>query len=100
MASVIHISRLTPFLRQRILQVNESGVNQVLIVVRILHEEILKISRQTINATIKKQREIDSGSFPVPKKCGPSSRLNDDHLGDTFLCNWRITVNFFPVSCV
>ena len=86
MASVIHINRLTPCLRQRILQLNASGVNQVQIVARILHEENVKISRQTVNATVKKQREIDNGSFPVPKKRGPTSRLNDDHLGYINMC--------------
>ena len=86
MASVIHISRLTPYLRQRILQLNESGANQVQIVARILHEENMKISRQTVNATVKKQREIDSGSCPVSKKRGPTSRLNYDHLGYISMC--------------
>ena len=52
------------------------GVNQVQIVARFLHEDNVKISRQTVNATVKKQRAIDRGSFPVPKKRGPTARLN------------------------
>ena len=79
MATVIHINRLASYLRQRILQLHESGVNQVQIVARFLHEDNVKISRQTVNATVKKQRAIDRGSFPVPKKRGPTARLNDDH---------------------
>ena len=57
MASAVNVKRLTPYLRQRILQLYQSGVNQVQIVSRLLHEDNVKVSRQTVNSAIRKQKE-------------------------------------------
>ena len=57
MASAVNVKRLTPYLRQRILQFYQSGVNQVQIVSRLLHEDNVKVSRQTVNSAIRKQTE-------------------------------------------
>ena len=76
MATVIHTNRPTPYLRQRILQLQESGVNQIQIVAGILHEHNVKISRQTVNATVKKQQAMTVEAFlflrtrsDCPAKC-------------------------------
>ena len=86
MASAVNINRLTPYLRQRIIQLHVSGVNKVQIVTRLLHEENVKVSRQTVNFTIKKQREIDSGTFTHTNKRGLIPRLNEDHLNFISMC--------------
>ena len=57
MASAVNVKRLTPYLRRRILQLYQSGVNQVQIVSRPLHEDNVKVSRQTVNSAIGKQTE-------------------------------------------
>ena len=58
MASAVNVKRLTPYLRQRILQPYQSGVNQVQIVSRMLHEDNVKVSHQTVNSAIRKQKEV------------------------------------------
>ena len=55
MASAVNVKRLTPYLRQRILQLYQS--DQVQIVSRLLHEDNVKVSRQTVNSAIRKQKE-------------------------------------------
>ena len=57
MASAVNVKKLSPYLRQRILQLYQSGVNQVQIVSGLLHEDNVKVSRQTVNSAIRKQKE-------------------------------------------
>ena len=56
MVSVVNINRLTPYLRQKIIQLHVSGVNQVQVVTRLLDKGNVKVRRQTVKFTIKKQR--------------------------------------------
>ena len=101
MASVVNINRLTPYLKQRIIQLHVSGVNQVQIVTRLQHEDNVKVSRQTVNSTIKKQRKIDSGILTCTNKRGLIPHLYEVHLNYISMClkeNGELSANKFCVK--
>ena len=56
------------------------------IVTRLLHVDNVKVSRQTVNFTIKKQREIDSGIFTSTNKHGLNRHLYEAHLNYISMC--------------
>ena len=60
----IQIVRLTPYLKQRIVQLYDSGVNQTQIVNRLRYEENVKVTRLTVHKTIKANKNKDIAVAP------------------------------------
>ena len=78
MANAVTCKRLTPYLKQRIVTLNELGTKQTEIVQTILHEENVKVSRKTVNLTIQRSKHVGELK-PRKQGCRPT-KLNDDHL--------------------
>ena len=80
----IQIVRLTPYLKQRIVQLYDSGVNQTQIVNRLRYEENVKVTRLTVHKTIKANKNKDLAV--APKKRGKEPILNSNHLDYISMC--------------
>ena len=84
MADAVTCKRLSPYLKQRIVTLSELGTKQTAIVQTILHEKNVKVSRKTVNLTIKKSKQVGEVK-PSKQGCRPA-KLNDDHLAFLSLC--------------
>ena len=80
----IQIVRLTPYLKQRIVQLYDSGVNQTQIVNRLRYEENVKVTRLTVHKTIKANKNKDLAV--APKKRGKEPILTSNHLDYISMC--------------
>ena len=76
--------RLTPYVKEKITNLHTSGPNNVEIVNKMLHEENLKISRQTISFTINKFKQI--GTLERTRTVTGTKKINDDHVSFIDMC--------------
>ena len=78
------VTRLSPYLRERIIKLYQNGVNQTEIVKIMLKEDNVKISRKTVNKWVNYFRKY--GSICKPKKMLKQKKLNDDHIDYIEIC--------------
>ena len=83
-SSGVIIVRLTPYLKQRIMQLYSSGINQIEIMNRLCYEENVKVSRINVHKTIKEVNDQNPSVPPI--KRGREPVLDANHLDYISLC--------------